>query len=70
MRQIPAEISEKGKDKKMIINALLLAFGLVGIPAIICIHTELAYGDHKKNNFDHTPCSEAFRSDALCGTAA
>ena len=28
----------------MIINAILLAIGLVGIPAMICAHTEMKCG--------------------------
>ena len=29
---------------KMMINAMLLAVGLVVIPAMICAHTDMAYG--------------------------
>ena len=28
----------------MIINAILLTIGLVGIPAMICVHTEMTCG--------------------------
>ena len=50
----------------MIINALLLAFGLVGIPALICIHTELTCGDNKTTRSDRTFCSDS----AFSGAAA
>ena len=50
----------------MMINALLLAFGLAGIPALICIHTELACGDHRATRSDDMLCGD----DALCGSMA
>ena len=50
----------------MIINAILLAFGLVGIPALICIHTEMTCGDHKAAHSDSTFCSDS----AFSGAAA
>ncbi len=49
----------------MIINALLLAFGLVGIPALICIHTEITCGD-KTTRTDSTFCDDS----AVIGAAA
>ena len=53
-------------DTPMIINALLLAFGLVGIPALICIHTEMTCGDHKVTRTDSTFCDDS----AFSGAAA
>ena len=50
----------------MIINAILLAFGLVGIPALICIHTEMTCGDYKAPRTDDTFCDDS----ALNGAAA
>ena len=50
----------------MIINALLLAFGLIGIPALICIHTEITCGDHKTTRTDSTFCDDS----AVIGAAA
>ena len=50
----------------MIINAILLAFGLVGIPALICIHTELTCGDHRATRSYDMFCGD----DALCGSMA
>ena len=53
-------------EKIMIINAILLAFGLVGIPALICIHTEMTCGDHKVTRTDSTFCDDS----AFSGAAA
>ena len=50
----------------MIINAILLAFGLVGIPALICIHTELTCGGDKTTRSDSTFWSDS----AFSGAAA
>ena len=57
----------------MIINAILLAFGLVGIPALICIHTEMTCGDHKDTRTGHkvTRTDSTFSGDcAISGAAA
>ena len=35
---------QKERVLKMIINAILLTIGLVGIPAMICAHTEITCG--------------------------
>ena len=50
----------------MIINAILLAFGLIGIPALICIHTEMTCGDHNVSRTDSTFCDDS----AFSGAAA
>ena len=50
----------------MIINAILLAFGLVGIPALICIHTEMTCSNNKTTRTDSTFCADS----AISGAAA
>ena len=43
------------------INAMLLAFGLIGIPAVIALHADLAYGE----------ADQAYVNGAVpCGAAA
>ena len=51
----------KMEDTKMMINAMLLAFGLIGIPTVIALHADLAYGEA-----DHA----CVNSTMPCGAAA
>ena len=44
------------------INVMLLAIGLIGIPAVIAIHTDVAYsetGDLHNSGYDRMICGAA-----------
>ena len=44
------------------INAMLLAFGLIGIPAVIALHADMAYGetgDLQSSGYDRMVCGAA-----------